>query len=168
MNAPVLEHFIDDIKRLIEDARLNSYAAINAAMLETYWNIGNASLNRKQQGRASRIRDAVEEGAFSELSAAFGKVSRLGICEITGNSICLFRMLIWYTCTKFANRTFDHLFSLIAGYGRCGPHLVNEAAQETWASRIKYRRNEYYHRLLQSPAAKEKIDIGNEIPDRGV
>ena len=38
---PVLERtFIDEIKRLIEDARLNSYAAINAVMLETYWNIG--------------------------------------------------------------------------------------------------------------------------------
>ena len=30
---PVLERtFIDDIKRLIEDARLNTYAAINAVM----------------------------------------------------------------------------------------------------------------------------------------
>jgi len=33
MDVPVLERtFIDDIKRLIEDARLNTYAAINAAL----------------------------------------------------------------------------------------------------------------------------------------
>ena len=64
MNVPVLERtFIDEIKRLIEDARLNSYAAINAVMLETYWNIGKRIVEQEQQGK-SRAEYAVVEGAF--------------------------------------------------------------------------------------------------------
>ena len=52
MDVPVLERtFIDDIKRLIEDARLNTYAAINAVMLETYWNIGKRIVEQEQQGK---------------------------------------------------------------------------------------------------------------------
>ena len=50
---PVLERtFIDDIKRLIEDARLNTYAAINAVMLETYWNIGKRIVEQEQHGKS--------------------------------------------------------------------------------------------------------------------
>ena len=53
MDVPVLERtFIDDIKRLIEDARLNTYAAINAVMLETYWNIGKRIVEQEQQGKS--------------------------------------------------------------------------------------------------------------------
>ena len=50
---PVLERtFIDDIKRLIEDARLNTYAAINAVMLETYWSIGKRIVEQEQHGKS--------------------------------------------------------------------------------------------------------------------
>ncbi len=37
---PDERNFIDRIKQLVEDARRKSYAAINAVMLDTYWNIG--------------------------------------------------------------------------------------------------------------------------------
>ena len=57
---PVLERtFIDDIKRLIEDARLNTYAAINAVRLETYWNIGKRIVEPEQQGK-SRADDGTQ------------------------------------------------------------------------------------------------------------
>ena len=62
---PVLERtFIDDIKRLIEDARLNTYAAINAVMLETYWNIGKRIVEQAAWQEPCGIWNAVIEGAF--------------------------------------------------------------------------------------------------------
>lgn len=75
MDVPVLERtFIDDIKRLIEDARLNTYAAINAVMLETYWNIGKRIVKQEQQGKSrAEYGTQLLKVLSGELSAAFGK-----------------------------------------------------------------------------------------------
>ena len=75
MDVPVLERtFIDDIKRLIEDARLNTYAAINAVMLETYWNIGKRIVEQEQQGKSrAEYGTQLLKVLSGELSAAFGK-----------------------------------------------------------------------------------------------
>ena len=72
---PVLERtFIDDIKRLIEDARLNTYAAINAVMLETYWNIGKRIVEQEQHGKSrAEYGTQLLKVLSEELSAAFGK-----------------------------------------------------------------------------------------------
>ena len=66
--------FIDDIKRLIEDARLNTYAAINAVMLETYWNIGKRIVEQEQQGKSrAEYGTQLLKVLSGELSAAFDK-----------------------------------------------------------------------------------------------
>ena len=77
MDVPVLERtFIDDIKRLIEDARLNTYAAINAVMLETYWNIGKRIVEPEVQ--------ALPELAQMPLSSS--RSSRAKAVQNTGRS----------------------------------------------------------------------------------
>lgn len=47
--------FIDSIKRIVDKARLQSYAAINAVMVETYWNIGRRIVEQEQCGKTERI-----------------------------------------------------------------------------------------------------------------
>lgn len=110
MDVPVLERtFIDDIKRLIEDARLNTYAAINAVMLETYWNIGKRIVEQEQQGksRAEYGTQLLRKYSPANCPRHSVKASRLAICEITGNSIYPFRML------RFGTRVYQILHGRI-------------------------------------------------------
>ena len=104
---PVLERtFIDDIKRLIEDARLNTYAAINAVMLETYWNIGKRIVEQEQHGKSrAEYGTQLLKVLSEELSAAFGK--GFSAREITGNSIYLFPMM------RFGTRVYQILHGRI-------------------------------------------------------
>ena len=123
---PVLERtFIDDIKRLIEDARLNTYAAINAVMLETYWNIGKRIVEQEQHGKSrAEYGTQLLKVLSEELSAAFGKGFSAAICEITGNSIYLFPMM------RFGTRVYQilhgRIFEPYCGLRTMRPHLVFE------------------------------------------
>ena len=124
---PVLERtFIDDIKRLIEDARLNTYAAINAVMLETYWNIGKRIVEQEQHGKSrAEYGTQLLQVLSEELSAAFGK-------GFSARNLRNYRQFylsfphardLAHACTKSYMVAYSNL---IAGYGRCGPHLVFE------------------------------------------
>ncbi len=49
---PDERNFIDRIKQLVEDAGRKSYAAINAVMLDTYWNIGQRIVKQEQHTKS--------------------------------------------------------------------------------------------------------------------
>lgn len=124
---PVLERtFIDDIKRLIEDARLNTYAAINAVMLETYWNIGKRIVEQEQHGKSrAEYGTQLLKVLSEELSAAFGKgFSARNLRNYRQFYLSFPHDEIWHT--RVPNLTMVAYSNLIAGYGRCGPHLVFE------------------------------------------
>src|SRR5687768_6793844 len=66
--------YIQDIKQILQRARQKTYAAVNAAMVEAYWQIGRRIVEEEQQGEA---RAAYGEGLLKELALAlteeFGK-----------------------------------------------------------------------------------------------
>lgn len=71
---PDERHFVEGIKQLVEEARLKSYAAINAVMLDTYWNIGRRIVEHEQQGKSradygARLLSLLAD----ELTAIYGK-----------------------------------------------------------------------------------------------
>ena len=43
--------FIQEIKRIVTNARQKAYAAINSAMVEAYWQMGKRIEEQEQQGR---------------------------------------------------------------------------------------------------------------------
>ena len=66
--------YIQDIKQILAQARQKSYQAINSAMVEAYWKIGEKIVLEEQQGK-----DRAEYGkeiiklASKELTLEFGK-----------------------------------------------------------------------------------------------
>ena len=160
MDVPVLERtFIDDIKRLIEDARLNTYAAINAVMLETYWNIGKRIVEQEQQGKSrAEYGTQLLKVLSGELSAAFGKgFSARNLRNYRQFYLSFPHVEIWHT--RVPNLTWSHIRTLLRVTDDAARiWYLNEAAQEMWSVRTLDRNisSQYYHRLLQSPA-KEKV-----------
>jgi hypothetical protein len=50
------EHpFYQNIRELIEQARRQTYRAVNSIMLQTYWNIGRLIIEEEQDGKARAI-----------------------------------------------------------------------------------------------------------------
>ena len=68
------QSFLQDIRRMLQQARQQAYAAINSAMVEAYWKIGRRIVEEEQQGSQ---RADYGEGLIKELSkqltGEFGK-----------------------------------------------------------------------------------------------
>ena len=151
--------FIDEIKRLIEDARLNSYAAINSVMLETYWNIGKRIVEQEQQGKSrAEYGTQLLKVLSGELSAAFGK-------GFSTRNLWYYRQFYsllpdWQKVnTRVQNLTWSHIRTLLRVTDDAARMwYLNETAQEMWSIRTLDRNisSQYYHRLLQS-LKKEKV-----------
>ncbi len=66
--------FFDDIRKILSDARKKTYAAINTAMVEAYWEIGRRIVEEEQKGKErADYGDFLLINLSKELSAEFGK-----------------------------------------------------------------------------------------------
>lgn len=159
-------NFIDGIKLLINAARRRSYAAINAEMLETYWNIGKRIVEQEQQGRSradygTRLLHLLSE----EMTAAYGK----GFTTRNLRNFRQFYLLfpqseIWHT--RVPNLTWSHARTLLRVTDeQARMWYLKEAAQQTWSVRTLDRNisSQYYHRLLQSPKKESVIAEMNQL-----
>ena len=68
------KNYIAEIKRILENAREKSYAAVNFAMVEAYWLIGKRIVKEEQQGKArAAYGEEILKTLSAELSKEFGK-----------------------------------------------------------------------------------------------
>ena len=66
--------FIQEIKRIVTNARQKAYAAINSAMVEAYWQMGKRIVEQEQQGRGrADYGSQLLKSLSKELTAEFGK-----------------------------------------------------------------------------------------------
>jgi len=69
-----MSNYIKEIKEILAQARQKAYSAVNATMVEAYWQIGKRIVQQEQHGEN---RAAYGEGILKELSKAltaeFGK-----------------------------------------------------------------------------------------------
>lgn len=151
---PEERNFVDEIKRLVENARLNAYTAINAVMLETYWNIGKRIVEQEQQGKSraeygTQLLNLLSE----ELTAEYGKgFSARNLRNFRQFFLSFPNEKIWNT--RVPNLTWSHIRTLLRVTDNTARMwYLNEAAQEMWSVRTLDRNisSQYYHRLLQSP-----------------
>lgn len=151
---PEERSFVDEIKCLVENARLNAYTAINAVMLETYWNIGKRIVEQEQQGKSraeygTQLLNLLSE----ELTTAYGKgFSARNLRNFRQFFLSFPNEKIWNT--RVPNLTWSHIRTLLrVTDDTARMWYLNEAAQEMWSVRTLDRNisSQYYHRLLQSP-----------------
>lgn len=66
--------FIQEIKRIVTQARQKAYTAINSAMVEAYWQMGKRIVEQEQQGKdRADYGSQLLKSLSKELTAEFGK-----------------------------------------------------------------------------------------------
>lgn len=54
----ISNNYINEIKKILKNARQKAYTAVNSAMVEAYWKIGRRNCRRRTEWkRKSRIRE---------------------------------------------------------------------------------------------------------------
>ena len=71
--------FIQEIKRIVTQARQKAYTAINSAMVEAYWQMGKRIVEQEQQGKdRADYGSQLLKSLSKELTAEFGKGFSVG------------------------------------------------------------------------------------------
>ncbi|OUD36989.1 YhcG family protein [Flavobacterium sp. FPG59] len=166
--------YIQEIKQILIIARQQSYRAINLAMIEAYWKIGQKIVVQEQNGNEkANYGEAVLKELSKNLSAEFGK----GFSSANLRNFRQFYLTypdeqICYTlCSKLSwshNRLIMRIDNLEARQ-----YYLTEAYQENWSVRTLERniKTLYYDRLLSSKTilkkevAETKINIKDFIKD---
>ena len=164
--------YIQDIKQILAQARQKSYQAINSAMVEAYWKIGEKIVLEEQQGkdRAEYGKEIIKTISNS-LTQEFGKgFSERNIRKYRQFYLTFPSLENWPTLsTKLQWSHFEIVMRVPDENARI--YYLTEAAQNTWSIRTLDRNisTMYYQRLLSSQnketIEKEAENKPNEIFD---
>lgn len=151
--------FVTDVKRIIDAGRTRAYAAVNAAMIATYWNIGRRIVEEEQQGRerAEYGKELIKMLA-RELTQEYGS----GFSDRYLRAFRQFYLVvpnyeIWKS--RFPNLTWTHIFrTLRVGDETAIRWYLENASQQMWSVRTLNRNiaTQYYERHYKQPALPEK------------
>ncbi len=145
--------FVSDIIQIIRNGKDKAYAAVNASMIATYWNIGRRIVLEEQKGE---LRAEYGTQLLKKLSIELTKEIGKGFTERNLRNFRLFYLQfpdyeIWHACVP--NLTWTHFRALLSVENKDARYwYMNEAASENWSSRTLERNvgSQYYFRLLQS------------------
>lgn len=158
--------YIQEIKQILITARQQSYRAINTAMIEAYWKIGQKIVLQEQNGNEkANYGEAVLKELSKNLSSEFGK----GFSSANLRNFRQFYLTypdeqICYTlCSKLSwshNRLIMRIDNL-----KTRQFYLKEACQENWSVRTLERniKTFYYNRLLSSKVISSEDTVGNNI-----
>lgn len=155
---------MSDIKRIIAQARSQAYAAINAAMVEAYWRIGQRIVEQEQKGR-----DRADYGAelikmlAHELTAEFGRGFSAGSLYYYRQFYLTFPDIF---ATPWRTLTWSHYKRIMqVPDPDARAWYLREAAEQMWSYRTLNRNvaTQYYQRLLRAP--KPHTETAPETPD---
>lgn len=160
-----METLYSSIRSILDKARKRAYSAVNFAMVESYWKIGQSIVEHEQHGEA---RADYGKGLLKELAARLSKDFGKGFDESN-----LRYMRLFYRCFPICDTlrhelTWSHYRRLISVENeQARLWYMNEAADEVWSTRQMDRQIStlYYERILASQdktsviaEAEEKLD----------
>ena len=160
-----METLYSSIRSILDKARKRAYSAVNFAMVESYWKIGQSIVEHEQHGET---RADYGTGLLKELAVRLSKDFGKGFDESN-----LRYMRLFYRCFPICDTlrhelTWSHYRRLISVENeQARLWYMNEAADEVWSTRQMDRQIStlYYERLLASQdktpviaEAKEKLD----------
>jgi len=158
-----MEHLYTTVKEILANARKRAYSAVNFAMVESYWLIGQQIVEHEQRGEA---RADYGKGLLKELAAKltidFGK----GFDESNLRYMRLFYRCFPIRDTLRHELTWSHYRRLISVEDeKARLWYMNEAADSVWSTRQMDRQIStlYYERLL---ASREKVSVVAEAKEK--
>lgn len=149
--APNNAEFINDIKKIVTQARHKAYAAINSAMVEAYWQMGKRIVEQEQEGRqradyGTRLLKTLSE----ELTREFGKGFSINSLYYFRQFYLTFPEIFPTVCGILTWSHYKRLLSVTNAQAR--EWYLKEATEQMWSYRTLDRNiaSQYYERLLLS------------------
>lgn len=166
MMNTTISNYLADIKQILSTARQQAYAAINSAMVEAYWKIGERIVLEEQNGaeRAGYGKEIIKTLSV-ELTAEFGK----GFSKRTLWEIRQFYLLFPdypKLRTLFAQLSWSHFQRCLkVSNDKARLYYLTEAARHHWSVRVLDRNiaTLYYDRLL---ASQDKNLVAMEMKEK--
>jgi len=163
INQQDVEDLYAGIRKILANARQRAYSAVNFAMVESYWLIGQQIVEHEQHGeaRADYGKGLLKELA-TKLSVEFGK----GFDESNLRYMRLFYRCFPIRDTLRHELTWSHYRRLISVENeQARIWYMNEAADSVWSTRQMDRQIStlYYERLL---ASKDKALVVAEAKQK--
>lgn len=160
---------IKDIKNILDAARGQAASAVNAAMLNAYWKIGERIVMEEQGGnlRAEYGTDSLKV-LSEQLTLELGKgFSPRNLRNYRQFFILFPDWAIWNA--RVPNLTWTHIRTLLrVTYKNAREWYLTEASSQMWSSRTLDRNvsTQYYYRLL-APSNSDEVKKEMEIKTSG-
>ena len=151
-----------DIKRILEEGRRHAYHAVNSAMVQTYWKIGQRIVEEEQNGAA---RATYGKGLLKQLSEQLTTEFGKGFDESNLRYMRLFYKAFPICDTLRHELSWSHYRRLLNVDKSEARHwYMNEAVLGAWSTRQLDRQIStlYYERLLASQDKKPVIAEAEE------
>lgn len=155
--SPSNQALLSSIRELLNTGRKQVAQAVNATMVQTYWQIGRLIVEDEQQGEArAEYGKAVLKNLSTSLTAEFGK----GFDTSNLRNMRLF-YLAFPNCDALRhNLSWTHYRTLIRIDNEHARHwYMQEAVEQAWSARALERQigTLYYERLLATQAKKQDL-----------
>ena len=162
----ISNNYINEIKKILKNARQKAYIAVNSAMVEAYWEIGRRIVEEEQNGKErAEYGKEILQNLSKELTEEFGK----GYSYRTLREIRQFYLMFsdfekWRTVS--AKLTWSHFQKVLrVSDEEARIFYLTEAAENMWSVRTLDRNIStlYYNRIV---ASIDKKIVENEMKDK--
>lgn len=162
----ISNNYINEIKKILKDARQKAYTAVNSAMVEAYWEIGRRIVEEEQNGKErAEYGKEIVKNLSKELTEEFGKgFSRRTLWEMR-------KLYVYFSDyekvrTLFAQLTWSHFQKVLrVSNEKARIFYLTEAAENMWSVRTLDRNIStlYYDRIV---ASIDKKTVEDEMKDK--
>ena len=162
----ISNNYINEIKKILKNARQKAYTAVNSAMVEAYWEIGRRIVEEEQNGKErAEYGKEILQNLSKELTEEFGK----GYSYRTLREIRQFYLMFsdfekWRTVS--AKLTWSHFQKVLrVSDEKARIFYLTEAAENMWSVRTLDRNIStlYYDRIV---ASIDKKIVENEMKEK--
>ena len=162
----ISNNYINEIKKILKNARQKAYTAVNSAMVEAYWEIGRRIVEEEQNGKErAEYGKEILQNLSKELTEEFGK----GYSYRTLREIRQFYLMFsdfekWRTVS--AKLTWSHFQKVLrVSDEKARIFYLTEAAENMWSVRTLDRNIStlYYNRIVTSI---DKKIVENEMKEK--
>ena len=162
----ISNNYINEIKKILKNARQKAYTAVNSAMVEAYWEIGRRIVEEEQSGRErAEYGKEIIKNLSKELTEEFGK----GFGERNIRNIRQFYVLFsdyekWKSL--ISKLTWTHIQKVLrVSDEKARIFYLTEAAENMWSVRTLDRNIStlYYDRIV---ASIDKKTVEDEMKDK--
>ena len=162
----ISNNYINEIKRILKNARQKAYTAVNSAMVEAYWEIGRRIVEEEQRGKErAEYGKEIVKNLSKELTEEFGKgFSRRTLWEMR-------KLYVYFSDyekvrTLFAQLTWSHFQKVLrVSDEKARIFYLTEAAENMWSVRTLDRNIStlYYNRIV---ASIDKKTVEDEMKEK--